>query len=84
VQHIQRAVTMQGGHSRMGQDGIHVRLDMPTPGNWGVWVYPTTGTTMDEANMSSRELLCCGCALQGGVGARRQHWTGFVPMWGHN
>jgi hypothetical protein len=36
------------------QDGIHVRLDMPTPGNWGERIQQLE-TTMNEANMSSRE-----------------------------
>ncbi len=61
VQHIQRSV-YQGGHcwGKM----LQVRLDMPTPGNWG-WVDPNNWkplwTTLPEASVSSRELLCCGC-----------------------
>lgn len=61
VQHIRRAV-YQGGHcwGKM----LHVRLDLPTPGNWG-WVDPNNWkpfwTTLPEASVSSRELLCCGC-----------------------
>ena len=43
---------------------LQVRLDMPTPEKWG-WVDPNNWkplwTTLPEASVSSRELLCCGC-----------------------
>ena len=61
VQHIKRAV-YQGGHC-WGKT-LQVCLDLPTPGNWG-WVDPSNWkplwTTLPEASVSSRELLCCGC-----------------------
>ena len=61
LQHIRRAV-YQGGHCWGNM--LHACLDMPTPGNWG-WVDPNNWkplwTTLPEASVSSRELLCCGC-----------------------
>lgn len=61
VQHIKRAV-YQGGHC-WGK-ALQVHLDMPTPGDWG-WTDPSNWkpmwTTLPEASVSARELLCCGC-----------------------
>ena len=61
VQHAKRAV-YQAGHI-WGQ-AFTAAPALPSPGDWG-WTEPPDWkplwTTLPEASISSRELLCCGC-----------------------